>query len=94
MSFQLSPQAAAPASQTARVLTKGKGVFKSIFRCGVDKEVQLNTAKCIRAECIKWVMHGKLFGPSWGPLTMTYLCITKNACYCDTIYALLVSLNS
>ena len=39
-------------------------------------------------------MHGNLFGPSWGPLTIAYLCIMENACYCDTSYALSVSLNS
>ena len=39
MSFQLSPQAAAPDSVVVRVFTKGKGVFKHIICCGVDKEV-------------------------------------------------------
>jgi len=39
MSFQLSPQAAAPSSGPERVPTKGKGVFKHMLRRGVDKEV-------------------------------------------------------
>ena len=48
MSFQLSPQTGAPASGAARVSTKGKGVFKRMFRRGDDKEVCRSCVRCRR----------------------------------------------